>query len=258
MNSQQSVIGKPGASGTLDEVSSTRDPIDAVREPSAADRTVLLVGGVPGAGKSTAIGLATAGRTDVDVVDSDTVRRWLRSRLPERLPYRRFRWLVHTLTALRTIGVLVRGPRPNRRLLVHDPSTRSRRRELFARLARFRAGSRCCCWSRRPGPMPSRVNGIGGESCGLRRSTGTGCAGSTCAASWWTHPATWTAAGGAASIWSTGRRRRRPWPRCWSHLRRRPGRPGRSRRGPAASPISWIRSSVRQWLRPGPNPDCDL
>lgn len=138
MNSQQSVIGKPGASGTLDEVSSTRDPIDAVREPSAADRTVLLVGGVPGAGKSTAIGLATAGRTDVDVVDSDTVRRWLRSRLPERLPYRRFRWLVHTLTALWTIGVLVRGPRPNRRLLVHDPSTRSRRRELFARLARFR------------------------------------------------------------------------------------------------------------------------
>lgn len=104
--------------------------------PSGA--TVVLVGGIPGAGKSTAIRRAAAGRTDVDVIDSDTIRRWLRSRLPNELPYRRFRALVHTITVIWTVCALLRGPRPGRRLLVHDPSTRPRRRRLFAGLARLR------------------------------------------------------------------------------------------------------------------------
>jgi predicted kinase len=103
-----------------------------------SDRVVVLVGGIPGAGKSTAIRGATAGRTDVVVVDSDTIRLALRSRLPNGLPYRYFRWLVHTTTAVWTVGVLLRGPRPGRRLVVHDPSTRPRRRRLFTRLARLR------------------------------------------------------------------------------------------------------------------------
>lgn len=106
--------------------------------PTVDGRTVLLVGGVPGAGKTTAIERATATRGDVDIIDSDTVRRWLRSRLPKDLPYRRFRWLVHTLTVLWMLAALLRGPREGRRLLVHDPSTRPRRRRLFARLARLR------------------------------------------------------------------------------------------------------------------------
>lgn len=100
--------------------------------------SVVLVGGIPGAGKSTAIEQATAGRTDVDVIDSDTIRRWLRSRLPDELPYRRFRWLVHTLTMIWLVAALLRGPRPGRRLLVHDPSTRPRRRGMFAGLAGIR------------------------------------------------------------------------------------------------------------------------
>jgi predicted kinase len=102
---------------------------------------VVLVGGLPGAGKSTAIQRATAGRTDVDVIDSDTVRRWLRSRLPNGLPYGRFRWLVHTVTVIWMAVALVRGPRFGRRLVVHDPSTRPRRRRAFAGLARLRRWS---------------------------------------------------------------------------------------------------------------------
>lgn len=97
----------------------------------------MLIGGIPGAGKSTAIERATAGRADVEVIDSDTIRRWLRSRLPNGLPYRRFRWLVHTLTVIWTVAALLRGPRSGR-LLVHDPSTRPRRRRLFVGLARLR------------------------------------------------------------------------------------------------------------------------
>lgn len=100
--------------------------------------TVVLVGGIPGAGKSTAIRRATAGRRDVQVIDSDVVRWWWRARLPARTPYRYYRWLVHTLTVVWMAVVLLRGPRADRPLVVHDPGTRPRRRRLFLRLGRFR------------------------------------------------------------------------------------------------------------------------
>lgn len=137
--SQVPVTGSPNGSGILDVMTSSATDHSALRQPpTAADRTVVLVGGVPGAGKSTAIEVVAAERPDVDVIDSDLVRRWLRRRLPARLPYRRFRWLVHTVTVLWTFAALLRGPRLGRQLLVHDPSTRPRRRELFARVARRR------------------------------------------------------------------------------------------------------------------------
>lgn len=133
------VTGSPNGFGILDPVRSSATDHLALRPfPTDVDRTVVLVGGVPGAGKSTAIDIVAAERPQVDVIDSDLVRQWLRRRLPAGLPYRRFRWLVHTVTVLWTFAALLRGPRPGRRLLVHDPSTRPRRRELFARLARRR------------------------------------------------------------------------------------------------------------------------
>lgn len=128
------MIDRPIRSGTLENV---HPPPETDSDPLLG-ATVVLVGGIPGAGKSTAIRRATAGRTDVDVVDSDVIRRWLRSRLPNGLPYRRFRALVHTITVIWMVGALLRGPRRGRRLLVHDPSTRPRRRRLFAGLARLR------------------------------------------------------------------------------------------------------------------------
>jgi predicted kinase len=137
--SQVPVTGSPNVFGILDPVRSSATDHLALRPfPTAADRTVVLVGGVPGAGKSTAIDVVAAERPQVDVIDSDMVRRWLRRRLPAGLPYRRFRWLVHTVTVLWTFAALLRGPRPGRRLIVHDPSTRLRRREVFVRLARRR------------------------------------------------------------------------------------------------------------------------
>lgn len=107
-------------------------------DPLTTPVTVVLVGGIPGAGKSTAIRRATAGRRDVQVIDSDIVRCWWRARLPVGTPYRSYRWLVHTLTIVWMAAALVRGPRTGRPLVMHDPGTRPRRRRLFLRVARSR------------------------------------------------------------------------------------------------------------------------
>ncbi len=92
-----------------------------------------MVGGVPGAGKSTAI-RAVALACGVPVVDPDQVRTWLARRLPAGTPYRRYRPLVHVVHTLRVLAAVAAGG--DRVLVVHDPSTRPARRVLFARLAR--------------------------------------------------------------------------------------------------------------------------
>ena len=99
---------------------------------------VIVVGGVPGAGKSTAITRVT--RTDASVValDPDQQRAWLRSRLPDGTPYRLYRPVVHAAHLLRTLWHLVHGPVDGRTLVVHDPATRPRRRRLVAWLAQAR------------------------------------------------------------------------------------------------------------------------
>lgn len=98
---------------------------------------LVVVGGVPGAGKTTAIARATSGLDGVRPVDPEHVSGWLRNRLPARLPYRAYRWLVHLLHTLRVLAYLVLGPSGGRRLVVHDPGTRPGRRSLFLGLARL-------------------------------------------------------------------------------------------------------------------------
>ena len=106
--------------------------------PTPARPDLVLVGGVPGAGKTTAIAMVATQVPEVFPLDPDAIRRPLRRWLPERVPYRLYRPVVHTAHTLRVAWHLVAGPVPGRRLVVHDPATRPRRRRLFARLARLR------------------------------------------------------------------------------------------------------------------------
>jgi predicted kinase len=99
---------------------------------------VLLVGGVPGAGKTTAIARVAADRPDVDALDPEAFRDRIARLLPAGTAYATYRPLVHVLHALWVLVVLLRGPVPGRTLVVHDPATRPRRRRLFAWLARSR------------------------------------------------------------------------------------------------------------------------
>lgn len=96
--------------------------------------SLVWVGGVPGAGKTTAIraGVEPAG---AETIDPEQVTRWLAHRLPQ-LEYRSYRWIVHTAHTLRVIGRLLRGPSAGRVVVIHDPGTRILRRQLFAGLAR--------------------------------------------------------------------------------------------------------------------------
>lgn len=107
----------------------------APRTPVEAD--LIVVGGVPGAGKSTAIA-QTAGLPGVRVLDPDELRTWLRGHLPARVTYRAYRPLVHVGHTLRVLTALLAGPASGRRLVVHDPATRPHRRTVLARLARLR------------------------------------------------------------------------------------------------------------------------
>lgn len=95
---------------------------------------LILVGGVPGAGKSTAIAQATDDLDHVQTVDPEHVSFWLRRQLPG-TPYRRYRWVVHLAHTVRVLTSLLIGPIPGRQLVVHDPGTRVRRRGLFLAVA---------------------------------------------------------------------------------------------------------------------------
>ena len=98
----------------------------------------VLVGGVPGAGKTTVIA-ALAAVPGVTTVDPDRARRWLGDLLPEGTPYARYRPLVHLWSTVLVLVLVLRGPTDGRRaLVVHDPATRRARRTWLGRLARWR------------------------------------------------------------------------------------------------------------------------
>ena len=129
-------MGCTGSPATLDRVS-----MWALLDPGSAPRRarVVLVGGVPGAGKSTVLA-RVASFPGLDVLDPDGCRVWLRAVLPAAVPYSAYRPVVHVVHTFRVLVTLLLGPLPGRTLLVHDPATRARRRQLFVRLARAR------CW----------------------------------------------------------------------------------------------------------------
>lgn len=111
-------------------------PLSQVWPHPAVD--LIVVGGVPGAGKTTAITAATTGQPGVLVLDPERVHSRLRHALPAWVPYRAYRAIVHTAHTVAVLGHLVRGPVSGRPLIVHDPGTRRRRRRLFLGLAELR------------------------------------------------------------------------------------------------------------------------
>lgn len=102
----------------------------------SAPPTLIVLGGLPGAGKSTAL-RALAADPDTTVLDPEQVAAALRQRLPG-VPYPRYRPLVHTLHALRVLSALASGR--SRTLVVHATATRTVPRHLLA------AGARWCGW----------------------------------------------------------------------------------------------------------------
>ncbi|SDE41895.1 AAA family ATPase [Auraticoccus monumenti] len=104
--------------------------------PPRAGREVVFLGGVPGAGKTTALRQvpATAGTR---VLDPEQVGLALRRRVGEGVPYAWLRPVVHTLQYLRVLRHLLLPPAGVERLLVHDTATRPWLRHLEARLARL-------------------------------------------------------------------------------------------------------------------------
>ena len=102
----------------------------------------MVVGGLPGSGKSTTIAAVRAllepSACQPVVVDPDRHRRRFARLLPAGTPYRAYRWLVHVLHHVEIVLRLLAGPvlgyraRP---LLVHSTATRARRRALLAGLA---------------------------------------------------------------------------------------------------------------------------
>jgi hypothetical protein len=129
-------MGCTGPTTTLDQMS-VLALLDFGSTPRRPRARVVLVGGVPGAGKSTVLA-RMASSPGLDVLDPDDWRVWLRAVLPAAVPYAAYRPVVHIAHALRVLVALLRGPVPGRTLLVHDPATRGRRRLLFVRLSRVR------------------------------------------------------------------------------------------------------------------------
>ena len=93
----------------------------------------VVLGGVPGAGKTTVLQHAATVLPGLRVLDSDQVRRRLRRYLGG-LPYALYRPLVHLLQYWRVAVHLLRPPLGP--VVVHDPATRPWLRWLLAHAAR--------------------------------------------------------------------------------------------------------------------------
>src|SRR5919206_1597700 len=103
-----------------------------------APGAAVIVGGIPGAGKTTFLA-RTMRHGDATVLDSADVRRRLRARLGRRVRYALYRPVVHAVHLLRVWRALA-GPAP---VVVHDCATRGPLRRLLRRRA-ARAGRPVC------------------------------------------------------------------------------------------------------------------
>ena len=113
-----------------------------------APGAAVIVGGIPGAGKTTFLA-RTVRPGDARVLDSAQVRRRLRARFGRRVPYALYRPLVHALHLLRVWRALA-GAQP---VVVHDcPRPTRSRRCGSAVLVSLRARRRVGRAARRPPP----------------------------------------------------------------------------------------------------------
>lgn len=107
--------------------------------PAAVSVPFVLVGGVPGAGKTTALATVAALLPDVRIVDPERHRSAFAAALPG-IPYRAYRPLIHVIHAATVLCLLLGGPGRlrGRALVVHEPGTRPARNTFLAGLARAR------------------------------------------------------------------------------------------------------------------------
>lgn len=115
----------------------TPTPTPTPAPTRAVGARLVVLGGIPGSGKSTAMATVETGVVGVRFLDSQSCRRRLALVLPQWLPYSVIRPLVHLLHHVTGLVWVLRGPSGGA-LVVHDPSTRSRRRRALALLARAR------------------------------------------------------------------------------------------------------------------------
>lgn len=110
-----------------------------VRPAARTAPDLVLLGGVPGAGKSTVLRRLRA-RPGVRVLDPDTHRDAVGRAVGRVVPYRAWRPVVHVLHAADVLAALLRGPdrAAGAALVVHEPGTRTRRTTALLRLARAR------------------------------------------------------------------------------------------------------------------------
>jgi hypothetical protein len=97
----------------------------------------VLVGGVPGAGKTTVLRAVSELRSGLTVLDSERQRNAVRRYLGS-LPYPVLRPLVHLLHDLTVVLHLARGATASGPLLVHHNATWPWLRRLLARVSRAR------------------------------------------------------------------------------------------------------------------------
>ncbi|MFC7340814.1 AAA family ATPase [Saccharopolyspora griseoalba] len=118
-------------------------PVDAGELPAMviARRTLVVLAGLPGAGKSTALGKLSA-EADVIRLDSEQVRARMRAALPG-VPYRCYRPLVHLLHRSRIALACGFGRGP---VVAHEPATRPSTRALLRLMARLTGREPVLLW----------------------------------------------------------------------------------------------------------------
>lgn len=122
---------------------SDASPVAAGPTPSVrvGRRTLVVLAGVPGAGKSTVLA-KTRASCDVVRLDSEQVRARLRELLPG-VPYRYYRPLVHLLHRSRIAWACLVSPGP---VLAHEPATRASTRLMLLVFARLTGRRTVLLW----------------------------------------------------------------------------------------------------------------
>lgn len=109
------------------------EPLKAGVVDRWSGRRLVVVGGVPGAGK-TAVIAAVASELNARALDPEQIHQWLARHLPSDTPYQWYRLWVHLGHAARVLVALT--CRRDVLLLIHAPANRWRRRRLGLSLAR--------------------------------------------------------------------------------------------------------------------------
>lgn len=105
-------------------------------------RSLVVLAGLPGAGKSTVLGKLRAD-PGVVVLDSEQVRAALRPRLPANIPYRWYRPVVHLTHRARIAWYCAVASGP---VLAHEPSTRAGTRAMLVVFGWLTGRSRVLVW----------------------------------------------------------------------------------------------------------------